>query len=115
MFQSKSRFQTPIGGLISCLTLTLFTSFFVVCTIRLVSKSDPFFSMITIGCDMDAVDLQQLQFFFAIEKPAPHLGRVNAYHTSWDNKTGKTKTDLELIDCAHYFEGGKHAHLLTGA
>ena len=50
-FQKKKRYQTVYGALISIACTILMTSFFIVRTLKLISKDDPFFSMTTMALE----------------------------------------------------------------
>ena len=60
------------------LTAALMLSFTVVRTLKLVSKDDPFFSMLAMAADEVEVDLWDLGFMFAIDNLDPRVGRVSA-------------------------------------
>ena len=65
-FRNQDSYTTYVGAFFSCVTFTFFSIFFVVCTNRLVSNTDPFFSMMTMGQPDVMIDLHKLNFFFAI-------------------------------------------------
>ena len=57
----------------------LFASFAIVRTMTLVSSTDPFLSMMAQEVTDPSIDLWDLDYFWAIEKPDPRVGRVEAY------------------------------------
>ena len=65
--------------------MTMFAAFFAVRTIKFVGRDDPFFSMMNIGLDAEAlaepIDLLEGNYFFVIQKLDPRAGRlqVEAY------------------------------------
>ena len=64
--------------LFTLLTAAMMISFSVNRTVKLVSKDDPFFSMLAMAAEEDEVDLWSLKFMFAVEKLDPRVGRVSA-------------------------------------
>ena len=45
-------------------------------SVKLVSKKDPFFSMLTMASEFQGIDLWKLNYMFAIESLDPRVGRV---------------------------------------
>ena len=45
---------------------------------KLVSKSDPFFSMLSMAAEDDFVDVGNLKYMFAVQNMDPRVGRVKA-------------------------------------
>ena len=58
------------------MTASMMISFAVNRTIKLVSKDDPFFSMLAMAAEEREIDLKDLKFMFAIEKLDPSVGRI---------------------------------------
>ena len=54
----------------------LMLSFFMVRTLKLISKEDPFFSMTTMSEYNSHIRLGELGFIFAVENVPPEIGRV---------------------------------------
>ena len=82
-FENKSKYQTVLGSIITILCATLFFSFFVVQTNKMIAQDDPFFSMTTVALEDQVVDLWQLGFMFAVEDIDPRIGRLEAEYTRW--------------------------------
>ena len=53
----------------------------------------------------EAIDLQQLDFAFAIRKIDPRLGRIEATQVSWPIEGEKTKTPIDMVDCEELVHG----------
>ena len=66
MASKMKKFSTPVGAIMSCLTMTLFFSFFMVRTLQLKNSDDPDLTMIEIASEQDYINLHELNFFFAI-------------------------------------------------
>ena len=77
-FRKQSTFTTPVGATVSLLGLFLFLIFFTVRTLQLVDGSNPFFTMLTFENSVNQIDLNRLDFFFAIERVDPRYGRIQA-------------------------------------
>lgn len=100
--------------------MILLIAFLTVRTGKLVSKTDPFFSMMTMAKDeTEPIDLGAMNFIFAIEDIDPRAGRVVVKHTAWGpgkNKqeaNGKlyvdsNRTTIEMVDCASLSEDPKY-------
>ena len=69
--------------------------------------------MMTEANDDMLIDLYKHNFFFAIENLDPRVGTVRLQQVNWPSVGGRTKTDIELVDCVHYQEGGKYEHLVS--
>lgn len=112
-FQSKSKFASWPGAFFSCAVYVMFIGFFVVRTGKIAMNDDPFFSMTTMGQEEDMIDLKELKFFFAIEKLDPKVGRIIVTQNYWDSnmEAGKSKTEIEMVDCFEFMPGGKYDHL----
>ena len=59
-------------------------SFFMVRTLKLISKEDPFFSMTTMSEHNSQIRLGELGFIFAVEKIPPEVGKVQVKYVEWD-------------------------------
>ena len=108
-FKGQKNFTTVIGAVISAIMFALFISFFAVRTSKLVSHEDPFLSMMAKEPDEGAIDLWELDYFFAVEKPDPRVGRLYAYQMEWNDfgpDQERIKTEIEFVDCKEYLEGG---------
>ena len=82
---------------------------------KLVTFDDPFFSMTTMSQDDVLIDIWKMDYMFAIENIDPRVGRIKAQQVEWDFKEGrKTKTEIEMVDCTEYLEGGRLAHFELG-
>ena len=78
--------------------MTLFMAFCAVRTLKLVSRDDPFFSMITMEKDEKIpIDLWKNNFAFAIEAVDPKIGRVDVRHFLWAEQ--KLSTSIQMVDC----------------
>ncbi len=81
-YQKRATFQTWVGTFFSLIVLTMFLAFFGVRTGKLVSATDPFFSMMTMAKEeIDPIDLWALNFIFAIEDIDPRAGHIIVEHT----------------------------------
>ena len=90
-FQGRDKYSTPVGAVISCLTLTGFLIFFLVRTAQLFSSENPNLTMISMAADGQSIDLYDLNFFFAIENIDPRAGRISATYTKWTRGEKKQK------------------------
>ena len=93
------------------LVIILFLAFFGVRTNKLVSATDPFFSMMTMAKEeVDPIDLGSNHFTFAIEDVDPKVCQVVVTHTHWgpgknrQEASGKLYQDkdvtsIEMVDC----------------
>ena len=90
------------------LTAVFMISFTVNRTIKLVSKDDPFFSMLAMAAEENEIDLWDLNFMFAVEKLDPRVGRVNAEQVFWGTSRDKKKQKIELVDCKSLQPRGSH-------
>ena len=83
-FKKSYTYQTWIGTGVTFLISILFISFLGVRTSKLVSATDPFFSMMTMAKEeTDPIDLWALNYMFAIEDVDPRVGYINVDHTAW--------------------------------
>ena len=82
-FQGKDKFTTPVGAVISCLTLSMFFSFFIVRTMQLMNSDNPNLTMVAMASDEESINLHQHQFFFAIQEVDPKVGRIEITLTQW--------------------------------
>ena len=103
----ERHFKTTWGTIVSTVCIVLLTMFFVMRTIKLFSKEDPFFSMTTLENAPETLDLWSLGFSFAVESIDPRVGRVSATLNTWnDDLTNKVENPLELVDCKKVSESG---------
>lgn len=65
-FQKKASFSTCFGSFLTLVTMSLMISFTVQRCMKLVSKSDPFFTMLSLAADDDYVDVGNLKYMFAV-------------------------------------------------
>ena len=117
-FQGKHRYPTVIGAIMTILIFSLCTAFLIVRTLKLVNYDDPYLSTTTTDAEGIEIDLYALQFYFAVEKPDPRVGRVSVYQTDWlgfGDRSGKTVYDIEMIDCKEYLEGGLYEGFYDGS
>lgn len=78
--------------------MTLFMAFCAVRTLKLVSRDDPFFSMITMEKDEQiAIDLWKNNFAFAIEAVDPKIGRIDVRYFVWGEQ--KLSKSIQMVDC----------------
>ena len=77
-FKKENSFKTHIGAFISCIMSIFFITFFLLRSIKLVTKDDPFFSLTMMGADDVSIDIWELDFMFAIEKIDPRIGTIRA-------------------------------------
>ena len=99
------------------LVTILFTAFLVVRTQKLVNYDEPYLSVTTTEADGSQIDLYAMEYFFAVEKPDPRIGRVSVKQTDWvgfGDFSQKVDTDIEMIDCKEYQEGGKYEGFYDG-
>ena len=75
-FKKERTFRTGIGVVVSILCLIFVLTFIFTRTIKIASKSDPFFSMARKSNVNGLVDLQQLGYMFAIEYIDPSVGTI---------------------------------------
>ena len=108
-FKKESKITSPIGTFFSCITMTLFLIFFINRSEKIISGSDPYVSMLVTGTESSKIDLQQMNFFFAIQKIDPTIGYVEVKQVTWKNNSGrvKTKESIGLTNCEDYMLGGK--------
>ena len=85
-FQNKSKYQTSLGATITLLLYFALLSFVGQRTMKLISASDPFFSMTRQANDdsQGPIDLWALGFMFAVEKIDPRYGRIAVNHRQWN-------------------------------
>mgnify|MGYP000928606412 CR=1 FL=1 len=93
--------------------LIMFAVFLVMRTTKLVSREDPFFSMLHMGSPDQDIDLFQLNHFFAVQKLDPRAGRLVAEHVRWEPEGPKVKTQLNFTDCNNYYPGGIYEHEIS--
>ena len=84
--------------------------FIVMRSQKLVSRSDPFFSMTTLAENEQRIEVGQLNFMFAIERPDASIGEVVLEYGQFDKSAEQTRlfTEMELVDCAEMLPGGKY-------
>ena len=114
-FNKKRSYQTWVGTCVTFLIAILFISFLGVRTNKLVSATDPFFSMMTMAKEeSEPIDLWARNYMFAIEDIDPRAGYIYADHTAWGPGKDKAKTTklyedkdinvLEMVDCLSLLE-----------
>ena len=108
-FRNKSHYSTWPGTIFSCAVMTLFLAFFVIRTIKIATGDDPFFSMTTMEQEGEIIDLHLLDNFFAIEDLDPRVGRISVSLRSWGTETGKSKTNVDMVDCRQFLPPGQFA------
>ena len=76
-FEGKSSYVTWVGAFFSFVTFILFSVFMAMRTMKLVSRDDPFLSMISRPSDDDTelLELSKLGYRFALEAIDPRVGR----------------------------------------
>ena len=79
--------------------LGLFAAFSFVKTTKLLSQDDPFVGMVTVPKVDDKINLNELNYLFALEKTDPRYARVKANHVSWERGIDKVRTAIELKSC----------------
>ena len=83
-FKKKDTYQTWIGTCVTFLIAILFISFLCVRTNKLVSATDPFFSMMTMAKEeSEPIDLWAMNYIFAIEDIDPRAGSINVDSNAW--------------------------------
>ena len=77
---------------------------------KLVSKDDPFFSMLNFASDQtEDIDLWKDKFMFAVEKLDPRAGRIDAEQVFWGAKIPKKKKiKIKLVNCEELLPGGQY-------
>ena len=86
-FQKNDTYQTWIGTCITFLIGILFIAFFGVRTNKLVSATDPFFSMMTMAKEQtEPIDLWAMNYMFAIQDVDPRVGYIHAEQVTWGPK-----------------------------
>ena len=101
--KKKPTYQTWMGAFLSVLTMALFLAFCAVRTIKLASREDPFFSMMTMEKDESIpIDLWANNFVFAVEAIDPRIGRLVVEHYSWADD--KIKTDIQMTECKDFIK-----------
>ena len=87
-FNSQPTFRTTVGATISLLCGTLFLTFFVIQTMKIKGREEPFFSMTSMAAEEKALDLWELGFMFAVEQPDPRVGHIDVKSVSWNEVNG---------------------------
>ncbi len=114
-YNKKRTYQTWIGTCVTFLIAMLFISFLGVRTNKLVSATDPFFSMMTMAKEeSEPIDLWARNYMFAIEDIDPRAGYIYADHIAWGPGKDKAKTvklyedkdinKIEMVDCLSLLE-----------
>ena len=52
--------------------------------------------------------LAENHFFFAVQRPDEEYGRIEVSHVQWPAEGEKTKTEIDMIDCAEYEDKSSH-------
>ena len=73
-FNKKKKFNSAVGLFFTIVTMLFMVSYSVNRMLKLVSKEDPFFSMLTMPSEYQEVDLWELNYMFAIEDVEPRIG-----------------------------------------
>lgn len=107
-FKRQKKFPSGVGTVMTLLTIALMVAFIVNRTLKLLSKNDPFFSMLQMASEDKKIDLWALDYMFAVEKLDPEVGRVQATQTIWGKSVKKVKKNIELVDCTEFLPGGKY-------
>ena len=93
---------------IACAIMMLI--FMFIRTSKLISESDPFFTMTTQALEdsNDFIDLWELGFMFAVEKIDPRIGRIEVEHASRfrNNEANDKKTPIKMVPCSELAPGG---------
>ena len=67
-FRKKAKYTTGVGMVSTLLTLTIMIAFLTNRLMKLVSKDDPFFSMLNFASDQkEDIDLWENKYMFAVE------------------------------------------------
>ena len=97
--------------------LALFLAFMTIRTQKLVSFDEPYLSTMTEKAEGRIVDLFELDFFFAVEKPDPRVAYVEAFQTDWlgfGDRSGKERYEIEFFDCKEFLPGGLYEDVYAG-
>lgn len=104
-FRGEPKFSTWTGTVLTFFTIMLLTIFTAICTLKLVSREDPFLSANTLPRKDDhRVDLVALDYAFAVTQVDPKLGRVSIVHVQWPKGGDKIITPFEVVDCDELWE-----------
>ena len=99
-FRGEPKFTTWTGTVLTFFTIVLLAIFTTICTLKLVSREDPFLSANTLPREDDQrVDLVALDYAFAVTQVDRKLGRVSIIHVQWPRGGDKIITPLKVVDC----------------
>ena len=109
-FGGESQYKTSIGATISLFCISLMIAFVSVRTSKLISREDPLLTATSISKDDSIIDLGGQGFMFAIQKPDPRIGVMQAIWTKKSFEKLDMSIDLpfELVDCRELLQGGKY-------
>ena len=116
-FKDKSKYQTTLGAGITIVCAAMMLSFLIVCTNKLISAEDPFFSMTTRARE-DAsipIDVWALGFMFAVQDIDPRFGRVQVLNHSWNYEEADhdITTPIQMVPCTELDPGEAYEHHLN--
>ena len=121
-FNNNKRFTTWMGAVMTCITMTLFMTFFGIRTIHFVTQRSPKVSMTRMASDYEIVDLWKGDQIFAVQAVNPKVGRIEMTWTKWhevENEAGELVAErgdnpITLADCVDFLPGGKFEGEYTG-